>query len=75
MGGEDCTVEADHGLPDSALGTVQDDSILAHCLHELHQVLVMLLGHLTKDTYIIMYCEDAGEAVCHLVHAHLEDVL
>ena len=31
--GEDCTVEADLRPSDSALGTVEDDSMLAGCLH------------------------------------------
>ena len=49
--------------------------MLAHCLHEQHQVLVMLLGHLAIDTYIIMDCDDVSEAVCYLVNAHLEEIL
>ena len=72
---EDHAIEADLGLSDSTLGTTEDDSILAHWFHELHQVLVMLLWHLVIDTYIIVDHDDTRKAVCHLVHAHLEDIL
>ena len=75
FGSEDCTIEADPRLPDPTLGTVEDDFVLTHHLHELHQVLVMLLRDLPIDAYIIMDHDDAGETVCHLVHAHLEHVL
>ena len=72
---EICTVEADLRLPDSTFGAIENDSVLAHCLHELYQVSVMLLGHSAIDAYIIMDHNDIGEAVCHLVHVHLENVL
>ena len=73
--GEDYAIEADLGLPDSALGTVEDDLVLAYCLHELYQILVMLLRYLAIDAYIIVDHNDAGEAFCHLVHAHLKNIL
>ena len=66
----DHAIEADLRLTDSALGTVEDDSMKAHC--ELYQVLVM---HLTIDAYPIVDHDDVEEAVCHLVHAHLQNVL
>ena len=75
FGSEDCAVEADLGLPDAALGTVEDDCVLTYHLHELHQVSVMLLGGLAIDAYVVVDHSDAGEAVCHLVHTHLEHVL
>ena len=72
---EDCIIRADLGLPDSALGTVEDGSVLAHCLHELYHVSVMLLTHSATNAYIVVDHNDAGKAVCHLFHAYLENIL
>ena len=36
--GEDCTIEGNMWLPDLSLGTVEDDAVLAGCLHKLKQV-------------------------------------
>ena len=35
----------------------------------------MLHRGMATDTYIVMYGDNAGEAVCYLVHLHLKDVL
>ena len=72
---EDYTIQADLVLLDSALVTVKEDSMLDQCLHELYQDSVMLLGHLVLDICLIMYHNDAGEEVCHLVYMHLEGIL
>ena len=53
-------MEADLGYPDPILGTIEDDARLTCCLHELHQVSIMLLGSLAIDTYIILDHDDAG---------------
>ena len=35
----------------------------------------MVLGGAAIDTYIVMYCNNARETVCCLVHLHLNDIL
>ena len=35
----------------------------------------MVLGGTAIDAYIIVYCNNAGETVCCLVHLHLKDIL
>ena len=67
-------IEGNHRLPDSALRTGEDASMLACCLHKLYQVLVMLLRHLAIDAYIIVDHDNAGEVICHLVNVHLENI-
>ena len=44
-------------------------------MHELQEMLVMLLRGMGVDVYIIMYGNSAREAVLYLVHVHFEDVL
>ena len=57
---EDHAREGDIGLPDSTPGTIEDNSMLAHCFHELCQVLVLLLGPLAIGAYIVINCDDVG---------------
>ena len=49
--------------------------MLAHHLHELQEVSVMLLRGMAIEAYIIMYGNYAREMVCYLVHVHLGDVM
>ena len=73
--GEYCTVEGNLGLPDLTLGAVEDYAMLLGCLHQLEEVLVMLLWGMAIEAYIIMYHDYARETVFFLVIAHLKDVL
>ena len=47
-------------LPEPSLYTIEDDSMMAHSLHGLNQVLVVFLRHLATDAYVIMYGDMLG---------------
>ena len=53
--GEYCTIEGNLGLPDLILQAVEEYAVLLGCLHQLEQVLVMLLWGTAIDAYIITY--------------------
>ena len=72
---EHSTIEGNLRLPDLTLQVVEDNAMFLGFLHQLEEVLVMLLRGITIDAYIIMYDEYAREIVCCLVHSHLKDVL
>ena len=55
------------GLPDLTLQAVEGDAVFFGCLHELEQMLVMLLRGMAVYVYIIMYSNYARETVCCLV--------
>ena len=75
LGSEHCTIKADLWLPYPALAAVEYKAVLCYSLHELDEVLVMVLGGMAVDTDVIMDGYDAWKLVSDLVHAHLEDVL
>ena len=47
--------------------------MLFGCLHQLEEVLVMVLRGMAIDTYIVVYCVNVGVTVYCLVHSHLKD--
>ena len=51
------------------------NTILCSSLHGLGKVPIVLFSVLALAAYVIVYGNDAGETVSHLVHVHLEDVL
>ena len=51
---EHCTIEGNLRLPDLTLCDVEGDAMFFGCLHQLQEVLVMLLGGMSMDAYIIM---------------------
>ena len=57
------------------LQAVEDYAMLLVCLHQMEEVLVMVLTGMAVHACIIMYCDYAGEIVCCLVHSYLKDVL
>ena len=54
---------------------IEDEDIPNSCLHELGEVVIILLGCFPKDTDVIIYGSNAGQPVCNLIHPHLEHVL
>ena len=69
------TVEGNLRLRDLTLQDVKVYAMLLGCLHQLKEVLVMVLRGTAVDAYIIMYWDNARDMVCFLVHSHLKDVL
>ena len=49
--------------------------MLLGCLHQLEEVLVIVLRGIIICAYIIMYHDYARETVCGLVHLHQKDIL
>ena len=47
-------------LPDVTLSALEDDDMVFGSLHQVQEVLVMLLGSAAKDAYIIMNGNNAG---------------
>ena len=72
---EQSTIEGNLRLPDLTLCTVDNNTMLFGCLHQLQEVSVMLLGGMAIYTYIIFNDDYAWETVCFLFHLHLKDVL
>ena len=58
-----------------ALSTIKHDVMGLGRLYQVQEVLIMLLRIMAKYTYIIMNGNNAGQAVCCLVHLHLKDIL
>ena len=54
LGSENCTIKGNLRLPDMALSAVEDDAMFLGSLHQAQEVLVMLLGGMAKDAYIII---------------------
>ena len=54
LGSEHCAIEGNLRLPDLTLCTVEYNVTLMGCLHQLQEVLVMLLVGTAIDAYIIM---------------------
>ena len=69
------TVEGNLRLPDPTHEAPEHNAMLFDCIHQLEEVLVMLLRGMTIDAYIVMYGNNARETVCCLVHSHLKDIL
>ena len=44
LGTSNCIIKGNVRLPDAALSTVEDDSMFLGSLHQVQEVLVMLLG-------------------------------
>ena len=65
------TLKGDLCLSDLALWAVEDNAMPGYCLHELQEVLVMLLRSMAINVYIIMNGNNDRE----MVHEHLKDIL
>ena len=72
---ENSTIEGNMRLPDPTVLAVKDLPCCFGHLHQLKEVSAMVLGGTAIDAYIIVYCNNAGETVCCLVHLHLKDIL
>ena len=54
LGSEHCVIEGNLRLPDLTLGAVEENAVFFGCLHQLQQMLVMLLRGMAVDSYIVM---------------------
>ena len=74
FGSEHCTVKADLWLPYPTLAAIKYDAVLCYCLHEVDEVLAMLLSDMAIATDVTMDGFACWEIVSDLVLVHLEDV-
>ena len=59
LGSEDCTIEGNLRLHDVALIAAEDNTMVLGSLHQVQEVLIMLLRGTAKYAYIVMNGKNA----------------
>ena len=54
---------------------LKDEAIPPDCLCKLHEVVITLSRHCSKDTDVSIYDNDSWSPIYNLIHGYLEDIL